>query len=50
MTGLARRRLRAEACGDWLGLVYRGFFYALISAPIWATLLALAILFGRRGL
>ncbi|WP_395018541.1 hypothetical protein [Dongia sp.] len=43
----ARRRLRAEAYADWLGLAYRGLFFVLISAPIWATVLALVSLWER---
>ncbi len=35
------------ACGDWLGLAYRCLFFVLISTPLWATVLALVILWER---
>jgi hypothetical protein len=50
MTELTRRNLRAEAWVDWLGLAYRGLYYLLVSAPVWGTVLALAIVWNRAGL
>ncbi|HVZ02334.1 MAG TPA: hypothetical protein VHA35_22700 [Dongiaceae bacterium] len=39
----SRRRLRAEAYGDWLGLAYRGLFYALAATPVWGAAMMAAI-------
>ena len=50
MTELTRRTLRAEACSEWLGLAYRGVFYVLVSAPVWGTVLAFAIIWDRLRL
>ena len=44
---MMQRRLRAEAAIDWLGLLYRGFFYVLVTTPAWGAALALAILWQR---
>jgi len=50
MSDLTRRQLRIEGFTDWLGLAYRGLYYLLVSAPIWGTVLALAIVWDRAGL
>jgi hypothetical protein len=42
-----RRRPRAEAYADWLGLAYRVLFYALVTTPLWGAALVLAIIWHR---
>jgi len=41
---------RHEAVIDWLGLIYRAFYYALVAAPVWGTVLAFAIAWNSAGL
>jgi hypothetical protein len=47
ITRHTRRLLIAEACIDWLALAARVALYALVSAPVWGTVLAVAIIWDR---
>ena len=50
MSDVTRRQQRIEGFSDWVGLAYRGLYYGLVSAPVWGTVLALAIVWDRAGL
>jgi hypothetical protein len=42
-------RHRHEAMTDWLGLAYRASYVTLVTAPLWGTVIALAILWQRAA-
>jgi hypothetical protein len=50
MSDLPRRLLRSEAYIDWVGVTYRILYYGLVSAPIWGTVLAIAIVWDSHPL
>jgi hypothetical protein len=41
---------RREAVIDWLGLAYRALYATLVTAPLWGTVLAFAIMWQRASL
>ena len=47
MIDRTRRLLIVETCIDWLALVTRLALYALVSAPVWGTVFAFAIVWDR---